>query len=233
MLRSLKDLERYTVSATDGEIGRVVDFFVDDERWTVRYLIVETGGLFDRRQVLISPISFRQVEWATRRFALELTRHKVQSSPSVETDKPVSRQYEWEYLRYYGYPYYWGRSGLWGSGAHPNLLATARWTNEPFEASASPTDIHLRSAGEMRGYHIQGSDGDMGHVQDFLVDDETWEVRHLVIDTSNWWFGKKVLVAPKWTSRISWGEGIVYVNLSRQAVRSSPDWATVASDHRE
>lgn len=233
MLRSLKGLERYRVNATDGDIGHVVDFFLDDEHWMVRYLIVETGDLFDRRQVLITPISFRQVEWSTRRFRVELTRAKVQNSPGVETDKPVSRQYEWDYLRYYGYPHYWARSGLWGTEAHPNLLAATTWTNEPFGYSAKPTDIHLRSASEIRGYHVQGSDGEIGHVIDFIVDDETWEVRYLVIDTSNWWFGKKVLVAPHWASNISWGEGNVYVDLSQQAVRDSPEWEATAGVNRE
>src|ERR1039458_3522420 len=118
MLRSLKDLERYTVSATDGDIGTVVNFLLDDERWIVRYLVVETGGFFGGRQVLISPISFREVDWSTHRFHLALTIDKVKNSPSVDTDKPVSRQNERDYFGYYGYPYYWGDSGLWGMGAY-------------------------------------------------------------------------------------------------------------------
>jgi hypothetical protein len=68
MLRSLKDLERYTVSATDGDVGSVVDFLLDDERWIVRYLVVETGGFLDGHRVLISPISFRSADWSTRSF---------------------------------------------------------------------------------------------------------------------------------------------------------------------
>jgi hypothetical protein len=233
MLRSLKDLERYTVSAVDGNIGNVVDFFLDDERWIVRYLIVETGSLFERREVLISPISFRQVDWSTLQFHLALTKDRVQNSPSVEVDKPVSRQYEWDYSRYYEYPHYWGYSGLWGVGAYPSLLAAARWRNEPLEHSCNPSDVHLRSAGEIRGYHIQGSDDEIGHVEDFIVDDETWEVRYLVIDTNNWWFGKKMLVAPHWASRISWAEGNVYVDLSRQAIKNSPEWDACAAVNHE
>lgn len=233
MLRSLKDLERYTVSATDGDIGNVVDFFLDDEHWAVRYLVVETGALFERREVLISPISFRRVEWSGCRFHLELDKLKVQSSPSVETDKPVSRQYEWDYLSYYGYPHYWGQSGIWGTGIDPGLLATAKWRNASLDQANKPHDVHLRSAGEIRGYHVHGSDEEIGHIGDFVVDDETWEVRYLVIATSNWWFGKKVLVAPHWATRISWAEGTVTLGLSREAIRNSPEWKPIAGIDRE
>jgi hypothetical protein len=74
----------------------------------------------------------------------------------------------------------------------------------------------------VRGYDIQGTDEAIGHVEDFIVDDETWEVRYLVIDTSNWWFGKKVLVAPQWASRISWEKKVVYVEMSRDSIKNSP-----------
>lgn len=106
MLRSLKSLERYKLSASDGDIGSVVDFLLDDERWTVRYLVAETGGFLSDRQVLISPISFRQADWYGRRFHLALTREKIRNSPGIDVDKPVSRQQERNYYGYYGYPYY-------------------------------------------------------------------------------------------------------------------------------
>jgi len=230
MLRSLKDIEGYTVRATDGDIGTVVNFLLDDEHWTVRYLIVMTSGLFEGSQVLISPISFRQVNWSTHRFELALTKQKVRDSPSVNVDKPVSRQHEWDYYRYYQYPHYWEHSGLWGMGAHPDVLATGGWKGEPVER---PADVHLRSAHDIRGHHLQGVDEEIGHVEDFIVDDESWEVRYLVVDTSNWWFGKKVLVAPRWASRVSWEENKVYVDITRAAVKNCPEWHPDAGVNRE
>ena len=232
MLRSLKDLEHYTVSATDGDIGTVVNFLLDEESWTVRYLVVEAGGFFDGRRVLITPISFRQAEWSTHRFHVALTMEKVKNSPSVDTDQAVSRQHERDYFGYYGYPYYWGYSGLWGVGAYPGLLALGG--RNDLRAENEPTGhAHLRSAAELRGYHVQGSDDAIGHVDDFIVDDETWEVRYLVIDTSNWWFGKKVLVAPRWAKQVSWGKREVHVDMSRQAIKTSPEWDPAAAVNRE
>jgi len=233
MLRSLKDLERYTVTATDGDIGIVVNFLLDDQRWVVRYLVVETGGFFDRRQVLISPISFRQADWSSRRFYVALTMDKVKNSPGVDVDKPVSRQHEQDYHGYYGYPYYWGYSGIWGMSSYPSALTTGSWTAPAAQHSGEASgDVHLRSVAAVRGYHIQGSDEAIGHVEDFLVDDETWELRYLVVDTSNWWFGKKVLIAPQWASRVSWEQRKVYVDMSREAIENSPEWDATAAVKR-
>lgn len=237
MLRSLKDLEHYAVSASDGDIGHVADFLLDDERWTVRYLVVETGGFLDRREVLISPISFRDVEWAARRFHLGLTVEKVKHSPSIDTDEPVSRQHEHAYSRYYEYPMYWGYADAWGMGMYPGLLAGQAWNDLPLDSAGQVGgDVHLRSAREVRGYHIQGSDDAIGHVDDFIVDDATWGVRYLVIDTSNWWLGKKVLVSPDWIDAVSWEDRKVHVAMSRHAVKNSPEWngaGTTTRDYEE
>ena len=234
MLRSLKDLERYTVSATDGDIGSVVDFLLDDERWIVRYLVVETGGFLGGHRVLISPISFRNADWATRSFHLALTLDKVKNSPSVDTDKPVSRQHERDYYGYYGYPFYWGYSASWGMGAYPSLLATGERQEAPVDHSKKATsDVHLRSIREILRYKIQGNDEAIGHLDDFVVDDQSWEVRYLAVDTAIWWFGKKVLVAPNWISRVSWSERTVHVKMSRQAIKDSPEWNATAAVNRE
>jgi hypothetical protein len=154
-----------------------------------------------------------------------LTIDKIKNSPDVDVDKPVSRQHERDYLRYYGYLSYWGYPGLWGMGAYPGALLGGPM-NEPATGSAEarPSDVHLRSAEEVRGYHVQGSDAAIGHVDDFIVDDETWAIQYLVVDTRNWWFGKKVLIAPHWATRITYESRQVDLDLSRQAIKSSPEW---------
>jgi len=233
MLRSLKDLENYTVNATDGDVGGVVNFLLDDERWAVRYLVVATGGFFSGRDVLISPVAFGTTDWATQRFHLALTRDKIRNSPGVDTDAPVSRQHEREQFQYYGYPYYWGSSGVWGmTGMPADLTSTLPLAAPPIPVDQGPDDLHLRSARELRGYHLQGHDGVIGHVDDFIVDDATWEVRYLVVDTSNWWVGEKVLVSPLWAASISWAEHKVHLDLTRQQIKDCPPWDPTAGVNR-
>jgi hypothetical protein len=225
MLRSLKVLERFKVSATDGDIGRVANFLMDDARWAVRYLVVDNGAFFGARQVLITPIAFREVDYSAERFRLSLTMEKVTNSPSVNFDLPVSRQHEREYYAYYGYPQYWGYGGLWGMGGYPGAMASAPHPKPQDRPGEPPPDAHLRSAKEITGYHIEASDGSIGHVRDFVVDDETWEIRYMVVDTANWWPGKSVLVAPQWARRISWLDRKVYLGMTRDAIKRSPEWS--------
>jgi hypothetical protein len=234
MLRSLKDLERYKVRATDGDIGTIVNFLLDDKQWAVRYLVVKAGGFFNGSQVLISPIFFRQADWSTQQFHLALTMDKIKNSPSVYTDLPVSAQFEREYYRYYNYPYYWASSDVWGSGQYPDSLAVGGWSDQPEPFDKEHHDAHLRSAKEVTGYHLHGKDGVVGHVTDFLVDDRTWEVRYLVVDAAHWWAaGKEVLVSPRWATSIDWEKGEVHVDLTRQAIKSSPEWNPAEAINRE
>ncbi|HEY5955069.1 MAG TPA: PRC-barrel domain-containing protein [Polyangiaceae bacterium] len=233
-LRSLKDLEHYVVSATDGDVGRVGDFLLDDEIWAVRYLVVTTGGFLSRHDVLVTPRAFEEVQWATERFVLNLSKGMVEESPSVDTHKPVSRQREEELHNYYGYPRYWDYAEVWGVGTSPALMAAEAPIDLPRpNMSEAGSDSHLRSAKEVRGYNIQASDDSIGHVDDFIVADDIWEIRYLVVDTSNWWLGKKVLIAPEWASRISWEEQNVYVDMTRAAIQASPQWDPSVMVNRE
>jgi PRC-barrel domain len=233
MLRSLKSYEGYKVAATDGELGHVVNVLFDDERWTVRYLVVDTAGFFtEERDVLLSPITFGHTDWATRLFHVKLTKDKVWRSPSLDTDLPVSRVRESEFAQYYGYPSYWDVAGITGPGAEPSMLPSQQWKDV---AGPRPHagDRHLRSAREVRGYRLQGTDTAVGHIEDFIVDDETWELRYLAIDTSDWWFGKRVLIAPWWATAISWDDRSVSVELTREQVKAAPTWSPEAPINRE
>ena len=230
MLRSVQNLQRYQIVATDGAIGHVDQFFFDDERWTVRYLVAGTGKRLPGRRVLISPFSIRHVDWTAGEVSLSITRGMVKSSPDVDTHKPVSRQQEADYLRYYGYPFYWAGAGLWGPGAYPAGLAAESAADaqalakaEQEEASARG-DSHLRSSKEVVGYHLQAADGELGHVEDFLVEDDSWTIRYIVVDTSNWSFGKHILVPPDWIRKVSWPQKKVHVDLTRETVKGAPEY---------
>ena len=158
--------------------------------------------------VLVSPIAFRSVDWDRETLTSRLVaRQQVEQSPSIATDQPVSRQQEEEYSRYYGYPYYWDELGLWGADMYPRMayLSAVDSTYGATATEEQPTsDPHLRSAREVTGYAIQARDGDLGHVEDFIVDDESWVLRYMVVDTRNWWPGKHVLVSPRWIESVRW-----------------------------
>jgi hypothetical protein len=236
MLRNATDLYSFSVHAIDGEMGAVEDFYFDDETWAVRYLLVSTGGWLGGRKVLISPMSVVQTDAELRRIDVTLTKRQVENSPDIDTHKPVSRQHEAEYLGYYGYPYYWEGPYLWGSAFYPLGLLTP--TMAPPESvaerikRASP-DSHLRSTKAVKGYHVDAVDGEIGHADGFIVDDEAWAIRYLEVATRNWWPGKKTLFSAAWIERVSWSDAKLFVSLSREAVENSPDYVESVPITRE
>jgi hypothetical protein len=216
-----------TIKARDGEIGEVDDFYFDDESWAIRYLVVDTGNWLPGRKVLISPISLGKADLSHQWLDVELTKKQIEDSPSIDTDKPVSRQYEASYYDYYGYPYYWTGPHLWGPAAYPGPLMMPERTQAEAEAlrrEQESADPHLHSSSEVAGYYIEATDGDIGHVEDFMIDDESWAIRYIVVDTRNWWPGKKVVVSPQWIERVSWRDSKVYVNLSRDNIQKAPEY---------
>jgi hypothetical protein len=232
MLRSMHDLQDYAIRATDGDIGRVKDFYFDDERWGVRYLVVETGGWLNGRKVLISPISIGQPGWTDKVLPVSITRNQVRDSPGIDTEKPVSRQHEISYFGYYGYPVYWTGGGLWGAGAYPNPLMTGH-VPAPVPARQRDDDPHLRSGNAVMHYHIEATDGDIGHVHSLLVDDETWAIRYIVVDTSNWWLGHQVLISPQCINEVRWSDERVSIDLTRQSVKDATPYDSAARLDRE
>lgn len=224
MNRSLSDFVGCIVRARDGDIGKVQQFYFDDHTWTIRYMVINTVEWHPGRQVLISTAALNRPEWESRAFPVKLTRLQVQNSPSIDTDKPVSRQHEMELLKYYGWPIYWSLIPYAGIRypvhTHGPLSAKAKKKTSKKLAG----DPHLRSTDRVTGYDIQASDGKIGHVQDYIVDDETWGIRFIVVNTRNWWPGKKVLVSPRWIERVSWDESKVFVDLSRESIRNSPEY---------
>jgi hypothetical protein len=238
MLRSVNDLQGYTIHATDGDIGSVDQFYFDDELWVIRYLVADTGNWLPGRKVLITPISLGRADWGAKKLYVTLTKKQVENSPDIDTHKPVSRQYETAFLAYYGYPYYWGGTSLWGPAAVPASLAVPRAggptaATPATAAPAEPADVHLRSTEEVTGYHIQATDGEVGHVEDFIVDDETWAIRYIGVDTRNWWPGKKVFLSPRWIARVSWEDSKVYVDLLRETIKNAPEYDESAPITRE
>ena len=227
MLQSIKQLYGDKLGASDGEIGHVKDFYFDDQNWAVRYLVADTGSWLPGRLVLISPHAFGSLDQTGKVLRVNLTRKQIENSPSIESRKPVSRQYEEEYYRYYGWPFYWQGDGLWGMSGFPILeLPSNPLPDEPAAANgAQPerADAHLRSTQAVNGYHLQASDGIIGHVCDFMMDARSWAIRQLVVKTGHRFYGKEVQLPTRTVDWISWDESKVFVNLTGEAVEKSPE----------
>jgi len=234
MLRTAKDLQGFAIHATDGDIGHLRDFYFDDQRWVARYLIVETGNWLSSRQVLISPFAIGRPDWVAKALSVSISRQQVKNSPDIDTDKPVSRQHEMQYLGYYGYPYYWGGIGPWGNTLTPGLMLTYAQAIRGRTVLSGPVgleagqdhegDPHLHSCRAVMNYHIEASDGGIGHVEDLLLDEDTWAIRYLIVDTSNWWLGHQVLIAPQWIREVRWPDSTVAITLDRQALKDAPPY---------
>ena len=231
MMNSVTHLNGSAVTATDGTIGHVKEIYFDDQAWAIRYLVVDTGSWLSGRDVLVSPYAVKQPLAAVKNIDVALTRQQVEKSPAIDTHMPVSRRHEREYLDYYAYPAYWGGDAMWAMSAMPLVppaLQTPLETQEEraqIEKDVPAEDVHLRSSANVTGYDIQASDDSIGHVADFVFDDESWAIRYLVIDTRNWWpGGKKVLIGTHWIESIDWAAKTVHVKLTRAQIKSSPQY---------
>ena len=221
MLSRVKTLEGYTLESLNGKIGKVKEFYFDDRHWKIRYLVADTGDWLTERQVLISPYALVNVKMEEQLIAVNLTKKQIEDSPPLGSDKPVSLQFEVDYYGHYGWPTYWDSTYIWGFT--PYIVPDTVAETEPGRDEKA-WDPHLRSTYEVSGYHIQAADGEIGHVEDFIIDDETWAIRYMVIDTRNWWPGRKVLIPPQWIERVSWSEAKVFVNLPLEAIKQSPEY---------
>lgn len=221
MLYKVKTLQGYKLDSLDGEIGKSQEFYFDDQYWVIRYLVADSGNWLTGRRVLISPYALVAVNQEKQNIIVNLTKKQIGDSPSLENDKPVSRQFEEAYYGYYDWPMYWGGPNMWGN--YPDIVpGREKWRE--YSEDEKPWNPHLRSTQAVSGYNIQSTDGEIGHVEDFVIDDATWAIRYLIINTQNWWPGKKVLVATQWIERVSWSESKIVVNLSRELIKQSPEF---------
>lgn len=208
MLRSLRKILGYTLLAEDGTIGRCRDFLFDDADWVVRYMVADTGTWIPRRKVLIAQAFLDEPDWPAEKLPVSLTKSEIEGSPPMDADLPVSRQHEAALAEYFEMP------GWWSDSAAEAAVEAA---------APRPDDRHLRSLQEVLGYTIDAEDGDVGHVEDVMVDDEEWTIRYLMVDTRDWLPGRKVLVAPKWLRELDWSEKRAEVDLTREEIEASPE----------
>ena len=222
MIQNIKKLYGSTLAAIDGEIGRVKDFYFDDKTWVIRYLVADTGSWLSGRLVLLTPHAFGKWGQAKKELHVNLRTQQIENSPPIETHQPVSRQYELDYYNYYGWPAYWDGTGMWGIGALPvpvtpsRVLLDARHHHHRAEK-------HLQSARAVNGYQIQTVDGPIGTVSGFMVDDQSWAIRELVVEAGHWYSGKEILIAPSKVKQINYEDSTVSVDLTKADIQNTAE----------
>jgi len=239
MFKNIKQLYGKKLGASDGDIGHVKDFYFDDKTWLIRYLVADTGSWLPGRQVLLSPHAFGTHAFGgsdddANVLLVNLTRKQIENSPSIESHRPVSRQFEEEYYRYYGWPTYWADGGMLGVAGFPVIMPPLAPKNPLHHGHNQRDDIHLRSTKTVTGYQIQATDGPIGSVSSFMVDGRSWEIRELVVETGRWYAGKKIFVLPGNINRISYEDSTVFVSLTKKDIQqtSTNDVAQVVSAHQ-
>lgn len=226
MLRSIKELRGYNIITKNRYIiGHVHEFYFDDQYWAVRYLVFDRGNWLLRRRVLISPVFLGKPDWNMRVFPLELTKKQVKKIYGIDRKKPVYHQHKVKLAKHYSRP-----TVLTGpsKSMHEKNKQLKRSSKKKVKY-----DPHLRSTREVIGYRIHAMEGDIGHLDDFIVEDSSWIFRYLVVDTQNWLPGKKVLLAPNWSHEVDWEESKVRVNLNREHVKNSPEFDPSKPVNRE
>jgi hypothetical protein len=219
MMRRLETLQGFSLQAEDGEIGILKQIWFDDRNWVIRYLVVQTGNWLTGRKVLIAPGAVTGIDAINRRLAVELTCRQIKDSPPMESETTVSGHYEAELHRYYGWEPYWLADPMLAPGFPMDVMEAD--DNTPHQ---QPVEVHLRSSDEVSGYRIRARDGEIGHVEDFLIDAEVRAVRYLEVDTRNWLPGKRVLIAPAWVEGIDWAAHEVRVRLERDVIQGAPGY---------
>ncbi len=230
MLIKAKTLKGYKLHCLDGEIGTVTEFVFDDSRWTIRYVAIETGNWLMDRQVLIPPQAITEANETSKYITVNLTKKQIEESPLLYKEIPISRQFESTYQQYYGLPTYWNGPNIWVPD--PSMLNDTAAYKEALlgDKELAPG---LRSTDYVKGSRVHATDGEIGHISDFIIDDKTWEIRYLVIYTHNWLPGKNVIVSPEWINHIGLDEFAIYVNVNREAIKFSPEYTDETELNRD
>jgi len=228
MLRSIHSIIGSTISATDGEIGKVKDFYFDDETLKVKYLAVETGNWLLSRQVLISPVALSNTDWNSKTFPVNLTKEQIKHSPDIDAEKPVSIQQEEELHNHYAWPFDqesgvgFMTTGMVGGVVAPGIPFDEQISEEIHKTERhTKGNRHLRSYKQVTNYTVHATDGDLGEVYDMLVDTDAWTIQFIAIETGTWYSGKKIVTSARNVNKIEWESSSVYVNQTKDSLKNS------------
>lgn len=238
MLRKLKNLEGFSIHGRDADLGKAKDFYFDQHRFVLRYIVVDTGGWLKHEQTLISTDAFEKINYENKEILVDLSTEELEEGPGIDKNKPVSKVMEEKVVKHFDWPLYWtaphpsdGPAIQAGNAMREKLFKFDELTDEEKQAEEEEIESNLRSLNEIRGYHIQAQDKEFGHLEDLFVDEENWMIRYLLIDTRNILPGKDVLIAPEWIRNISWNKEKIYVNKTKEEIKNAPEYKEEKSDY--
>lgn len=229
MLWDASAINGYAIEASDGRLGTVSDMLFEDTGWVIQWLVVDTGSWLPGRKVLLPLSALGQPDRVLRRFPVNLTMQQVKDSPDVDTDQPVSREIETDVYDYYGWDPYWNdfvpiSNAMEMPPGGPLRLAETTPGDTAVYAWPNQHDRHLHGLAAVVAYHIHATDGEIGNVAEFLVDDVGWSIRYIIVDTGKWWPGEKVLISPGSVREIDGTDRLVHLDVDRQKVKDSPPY---------
>lgn len=237
-LHRLHDLTRQDLTSRDGGTSTVVSVYFDDQDWVVRYFIVRLGGSVPGREVLVPPSATRRLPHQPDSLFLTLTRSELENAPPADSQLPASRHYElqirsqngdrtsrpgqdstrpWDFVCF-GWPPHLPQGRLFDPTIDTRRQAPP---NHPIAKAKQP---HLHSSRTVTGYHIHARDGEIGHVEDFILEEPDWTVRYLAVNTRNWLPGKHVLIPPARVIDLNWALRLVIVDLDRETILNAPSY---------
>jgi hypothetical protein len=223
MKRNVNGITGYRIVATDGEVGKVEELYLDDQTWVIRYLVVKmeddvsgVSGVFplspmSGRKVLLAPDALIKDHVVQGVFFVNHTKEQIRNSPDIDTDKPVSQQQEIELYGHYAWKGY-SESGFYAGGLGSVVDAL------PEKATRPGADLHLRSTLYITGFHVHATDGEIGCICNFIIDDLSWKVLYVVVDTRHLNGGKKRLVPVKDILQMRWSDSFVYLQKKKASV---------------
>jgi hypothetical protein len=217
--QDVKKLYGKKLTALDGDIGHVMDFYFDDEAWAIRYVVVDTGSWLTGRLVLLSPHAFTKLDQSEETLQVKLRKQQIQDSPSIASHETVSQQFEEQYYRSYGWPVYWQGGQMWGMSGDPLVLAPQPQDIAVRQALEPRADRHLQSTKTIDGYHVQAVDGAVGRLISIHVNARSWAIQEFVVETGHWYSGRQILIAPSKISRISYLEKKVFLRLTKEEIQ--------------
>jgi hypothetical protein len=226
MLRGVETLYGYTILAKGGAVGQIYDFLFDEETWEMRYLVINTSIRLSGRKVLIPVFALEHMNQRSRKATVPLTKEQVKNCPGIDTATLMSRQTQHHLNEIYPLFQYWAMSG-YVSASLPLPLASNQ-QSQPRE-----TNTIFRSVEDVANCRIQATDGNIGGIEDIVVDDESWSIRYIVAHPKKWLSGRTFWITPTWVKTIDWEDRQVFLEVSKKHLKNSPDYNSSDEGERE